>query len=100
MPRRAAITGTSEKKNGKTEISMNLPPGLFGGGKFDVPEPHPEKLFTSHLMADHDKLVGQIREAIEGETCAHALRALVQVLGEVQNVSGVKAGYPGLAFPV
>ena len=70
MPRELKVGGTAHRVSARhTEVTMNLPPGLFGGDKFNPPEVHPEKPFRTADLQAHDSLVVSIRYAIEGQTC-------------------------------
>ncbi len=101
MPRELKVGGTARRVSARhTEVTMNLPPGLFGGDKFNPPEVHPEKPFRTADLQAHDSLVVSIRYAIEGQTCKDAVRALSQVLEEVVRASNMRAGFNGWLGPV
>ena len=86
-------------KGGKTtsEVTFNVPPGMFGAG--NLMQTDPEARFVMDSLEAHDDLVKIIREAVDGHKCDEIGKAMTQVLTEVMRAAG-KSVPSGMGFPV
>ena len=94
-----AMTATLSK-GGKTtsEVTLNVPPGMFGSG-IGLMQSDPEARFVADSLEAHDDLVKVIREAVDGHKCDEIGKAMTQVLTEVMRAAG-KSVPGGMGFPV
>lgn len=97
MPKPQKMTAIV-RKGGKeiSEVSMNLPPGLFQ----NAPQGNPDTEFYAENLAAHDELVLIVRNAVDGFKCARASRALIQVLNEIRQAQGASGPIYGMPYSV